>query len=454
MPDNKQEDLTQGSVFHHLLRLLIPFSFALFAMMSAGLVDSLYIGHLGKEPLAAMGFVLPLMFLVQSVSIGLGAGASSVVSRAAGEKDQAKLQRRAMASLCLTFFVMLTISVLGMIFIDPILAFLGASDNVQGFARSYMHIWLLSPLISSVPMIAGSILRATGQAFWPSMIMVLAALINAILDPFLIFGLGPFPRMEMGGAALATVVGNIFALGFAFILLKRSALIHFSCLSRKSLVQSWKEIARVGLPASASNAIGPIAITLATAGLARLAGEAAIAGYGAGSRLEMFIASPLFALSAVIGPMTGQNGGAHKSHRVRRTFITAFTMCLVWGFALGLAIIPFATPLARLFSQDAEVIRVIALYFSIVPASLAGYGCVIAASAGFNALGRPWTGLVMTIGRSLVLFMPGVWLGAALAGVVGSWLAIALANSLAGLAVVFWTLKYGPVTVREIPESE
>ncbi|VAV90172.1 Multi antimicrobial extrusion protein (Na(+)/drug antiporter), MATE family of MDR efflux pumps [hydrothermal vent metagenome] len=422
----------------HLLRLGIPMSIGIFAVMSAAVIDTFYVSRLGTTPLAAISFCVPLLFVLQSLSVGLGAGASSVVSRAAGEGDHDRLSRQTTDSVLLAILIVAIFATIGILSFENIVRFAGASEELMPDIRSYLRISFIGSAFIVGPMVAGNILRALGDARVAGFTMVGGALINLILDPFLIFGIGPFPRMEVAGAALATVLSNVVAVVvMGWYMVHREKLIVLKIPPWEELSHSWWEVLKVGVPATATNIANPITIFVITAAFATF-GDAAVAGLGVAGRIEFLFAIPLLALSASIGPITGQNGGAGQLDRVRDAFRSSYLISVIWATGTGITLFLLSGFVARLFSDDPEVQNVTQLYLSIVPLTAVGYGIVISTSAGFNALGRPLPGMFMTFGRSFVLSSGGVWLGAQFYGIKGAIIALALSNIIAGFLTLMW----------------
>ena len=446
--------LTEGSVLNHLLRLGIPMSIGIFAVMSASVVDTFYVSRLGTTPLAAVSFSVPLLFVLQSLSVGLGAGAASVVARAAGGGDHDRLSRQTTDSILLAVLIVTVFATVGFFSFEAILRFAGASDDLMPDIRAYLHISFIGSAFIVGPMVGGNILRALGDARVPGMTMVAGAIINLILDPFLIFGIGPFPRMEVAGAALATVLSNVFAIVvMGWYLVHRERLITLHLASWQELAHSWWQVLRVGIPATATNIANPLTIFVVTAAFATF-GDAAVAGIGVAGRIEFLFAIPLLALSASIGPITGQNGGAGLHDRVREAFRASFMVSAIWASGTGIILLLLSGTIARLFSTDPAVQQVIELHLSIVPLTAMGYGIVISAAAGFNALGRPLPGMLMTFGRSFVLIGIGVWIGRYFYGIPGIIVSLALANIISGSLVFFWMRNANMAAVdstRSIP---
>ena len=460
-PDTKprrKHDLTEGSVTGHILRMWGPFAVAVVALLSAGLVDTFYLGNLGGKEnpelgtlaLAAVGFAYPLTFLGNSANIGLGAGTMSAVSRANGAGDEAKGRRHAAAAILFALLVM-TILVTVMYLLMPwVLNLLGAEGEVRASALAYLAISLPGLAIVSVAMICNNILRAGGEALMPSSIMILGAVINIILDPFLIFGWGPFPRLEVPGAALATVIGNTVAAIFGFYIVRyRRHATDFANMGLRSIRHAWATVASVGLPAAVTNMVVPAGTTLAVAAIARILGsEKPVAAFTLASRAELLSVALLYALSACIGAVTGQNGGAGRTDRVEEAFRVCYRICLFWGTVAAIPMFLFARQVADIFTNDPEVLDMAVPYFQIVPITIFAYGFVFISAAGFNALGRPLFGLIYTVIRSLVLFAPAVAIGAMVGGLSGAFIGIAIANIVSGVIAYLWSLRRAPMTAK------
>ena len=442
-------DLTQGSVFRHIMRLVAPMSFGILAMMLVGVIDAYWVGRLGTDQQAAVQFVFPVSMLVMSISIGLGAGAVSVVARAAGRGDGESTKRVATDALSLSFIVVLIVSLIGIPLIGPVFRAMGATDQMMPYVREYMTIWFAGAVFMVGPMVASNLLRAMGDAIVPSVIMIIAAFINMILDPILIFGLGPIPALEVTGAALATLIANmavfLIALG---VLVFREKLLDFSWPGFDTLFWNWREIARIGAPASGSNMIGPLANTMVFAAMAPF-GEPAVAGLGVGMRVEALALIPLFALSGSIGPITGQNGGAGQADRVREAFAKSFLFCAGWGLAIGVALFALGDVLAPIFLPSEGGQALAETYWDIAPFAVAGYGVAMAASAGFNGLGRPLYGVAANAFRGLALIIPLAWLGNWLGGATGVIWGLFAANLIAGVVIAFLVLKFAPLTAED-----
>ena len=206
--ETKRARLTHGPVGRHLVDMSVPVLFGIFTMMMQAFADAYFIGIVGDRALAALSFAFPILMIVTSVAIGLGAGTSSVVARAIGANDERRARRLATDSLILSFLITAAVSFIGMLTIRPLFELLGAPDDMIPMIAGYMKILYIGVPFIVVGMVGMSSMRATGDTRLPSLLMVIAAIANVILDPILIFGLGPVPEMGLNGAAMAALLSR------------------------------------------------------------------------------------------------------------------------------------------------------------------------------------------------------------------------------------------------------
>lgn len=437
---NNKRDLTQGAVWRKLMQLGLPMVFGIMAVISVSLVDTYFVGELGTKPLAALSFTFPVTLTLTSLAIGLGAGASSVVSRAIGSGDNHEAKRLSTDALILAVGMVSILTVAGLLVIRPVFALLGAEGEILDLIVRYMRIWFLSLPFVVVPMVANSIIRAAGDALWPSLIMIGSAIINAMLTPVFIQGWGPVPAMDIEGAALATLIARAGSLALGlYLVAMREKMIIWKPPPMSEMLASWRRVLVIGLPASAGNAVNPVGITIVTAIIAGIGAET-VAAFGVATRIESFAAIPMLALSSAIGPFTGQNWGAEKKDRVLQALKVSFGFCFAWALFLAAVFWLFGQPIAALFASDGSVAEEATLYLHIVPISLWGFGVTISAAGAFNALGKPVTGLGFYLTRTAVFYVPLSYLALLFGQSEAVFIAIAVSNALAGIVVGGWSL--------------
>jgi putative MATE family efflux protein len=430
--------LTQGPVGRHLVHMAMPVLLGILMMMGQTFIDAWFIGKVGDRELAALGFAFPIIMVISSVAIGLGAGTSSVVARAIGAHDHRRARRLATDSLFLSFGVTVIVSFIGILTIWPLFRLLGAPDDLIPLIAGYMRILYVGVPFVVVGMVGMASMRATGDTRLPSMLMVLAALINLALDPLLIFGIGPFPAMGLDGAAVAALLarGAIFG-GTVYLMRSRLDMLTFNKPDIVELRKSWRDILHVGMPAAATNAIIPIAIGVITAMLAGY-GPEAVAGFGVASRIESLTLVMFYALSAIIGPFVGQNISACKPDRIYTALKLCAIFCLGFGLLIAGLLAALSSFLPSLFSENPDVTGVARLFLLIAPISYGAYGVVMVMNASFNGMGKPMPGVAVSVARMAVIYVPLAIVLQSSIGMAGIFAAYALANIVTGIVSYLW----------------
>ena len=415
-----------------LYQLTVPMVIGIVAIMAFNLIDAFYIGMLGSKQLAAMAFTVPITGGVFALNLGFSSGTSAVLARIFGAGDRPLARRIITHAIFLSILVLGTISLIGLAYIEPIFRAMGASEEHLPYIQEYMSVWLMGAMVLVVPMVSNGALRASGDTKSPSFIMSVSALINGILDPLLIFGIGPFPELGMKGAALSSVFAWAFSCTAALtILIRRENLIEFVMPTVTKLMDSWRRVLTIAMPAALNNLMAPIAMTVIISLVAQF-GEAAVAATGVGARLEPMLMIVVMSMTASVGVMVGQNHGAGKLHRVRRIIHLSFRFALMWQVGVAILLVLFSSFLAKLFSDEQAVAEVLTRYLWIQPVSFGMLGVSMLSIAALNALHQPMVAILISVLRLFGLMLPFAYLGATLYGVEGVYMGAALANIIIG----------------------
>lgn len=433
-----RQDLTTGHVAAHLRRQALPFGLALLAIFSFEAVDLFFIAQLGDAPLAAVSFTFPVIWLVYGIGIGFEAGVASCVSRAVGRRDEEGAQRLVTDTAMLGAAVFLALAVAGLNSIEPVFALLGATPEVMPLIREYMSVWYWVAPVDAVLWISLAAVRARGNTPLESKFIVGAAVINLVLDPLLIFGLLGFPRLEVQGAALATLIstGLILILALSH-LVGRLRIFATPFAQISTILASWKHVLTIGIPAMITNAIIPMSSGIVVAMIATY-GVDAVAGFGIAMRIEPITLIPFYALSAVTSPFFGQNSSAGHFNRLHEARAVLTKFCFIFGLLLAATLDLLAYPIASLYSDAPEIRQVTVHYLWIVSLSYGAYGLVMSVNAAFNGVGHPLPGVVISSLRVLVLFLPLALLGRALLGLEGLFVASSFSNLALGVVGWLW----------------
>lgn len=442
MRPQKKALLIEGSVAPTLARLTLPMIIGIVAMMAFNLADTYFVGQLGAEELAAMSFTFPVVMVISSLALRLGMGTSAVVARAIGKGDHAEVQRLTTDALLLSLIIVAIAVITGLLTINPLFRMMGATEDILPLIRQYMIIWYPGVMAVIIPMVGNNAIRATGDTRTPSAVMLVAVFVNIILDPLLIFGIGPFPRWELAGAALATVFARMTTLTVAFwVLYARDKMITFVPPSLSEVFDSWKRILFIGVPAAGTNIILPISAGIITRLIAYY-GPEAVAAFGVATRVEMFALTVVGALNSVISPFVGQNWGAKKYDRVRLGMRYSQIFSLVWGAAMFILLLIFGKIVAARFNANPLVISATASYLAIVPIGYGLRGVQQISTTALNVLNKPLHASSITMTQAFVFYIPCAYAGSALFGLRGIFGAAALSYILAGIIVYFWLKRH------------
>ncbi|ETW13622.1 MatE efflux family protein [Roseivivax marinus] len=435
---SQTRDLNDMTPARALWTVSAPMAIGILGVMSVGLADSFFLARAGETELTAIGFVYPVIVAITSLSIGLGAGVSAVVSQRLGEtaddRDSAALAQHAliMAGGLAMVAALIVWSTSGLLF-----GALGAEGAVLEAILAYMPWWCLGfPFLVSAQAL-NSVFRAGGHSEFAAAAMVGQSVLNVALDPLFIFGLGPVPELGIAGAGIATATARALAFVAILVFAIRSGRMDMSRAGLGSFPASARRIGRIGVPSALSNAINPAGMALVTAAVA-VVGDAAVGGFGAATRVQSLLFLPMLALSAGIGPVVGQAWGAGHHDRARATVRLTFLFCVAYGAATCLAMWLLARPVSVWMTDGMEAVSYSADYLRWVSIGFFGYGILVTANAAMNAREKPMHSLGLSLGRIALVYVPGAWAAVSVlgyGGILGAALAANLAAAVAAVAL-------------------
>ncbi|WP_297306023.1 MATE family efflux transporter [Neptuniibacter sp.] len=406
------------------------------SLMLFNLADLYFVSRLGTDALAALGFTFPVCFTVISLAIGLGIGTSATLARllGAGQSDEA----RSLASdnLLAVALMVLLISVLLQGVVEPIFSLMGAPEQLMPLIMDYMGIWLIGSVFLVVNMVCNACMRATGDTKTPALIMAGSSLMNFVLDPIFIFGIGALPGMGIEGAATASVIAwSVTTLFALHVLFKRKRLLVLQLFQAHRVWKHFSQVMKIGTPAALSNMMTPVAQAVLTY-LVASHGPEAVAAFGVGNRIESLALLVCLALSMTLPPFISQNFGAGNIDRVQSAYRLVSGFALIWQFLVFGLLMLLAERVAGLFSDQEAVISLIILWIFIVPAGFGFQAITFLTASSFNALHQPMRALRISIMRLFIFSLPFAWIGSQLFGLQGMFAALVLAN--AAIAATAW----------------
>lgn len=415
-----------------LWRQTWPMAIGVLALLGFQLVDSAFIARLGTAPLAAQSFTFPLSFSIIGVQVGMGIAIAALISRALGAEEALRARRLGSLVLLVGMAVMACLALMLWAFQAPIFSRLGADVATRELIRGYWAPQLLAAWLGALLYFGYSLFRAHGDTWLPGKMMVMTSLVNLVLDPLLIFGLGPWSGLGLPGAAWATAVA--FTVGLVVL---GQRLRQRDWLARHGLGDELRRsapvFASIAGPAMVSQLMPPLAAMLAISVVAAL-GESAVAAWGLASRLETLSLMVVLAMTMSLPPWLGRCYGAGDWAQIHRLMRLALRVVVVWQLALGL-LMALASPwAAQLLAGSPEVRDDLAWLIRFLLPSYAALGvCMIVVSAG-NALGWPMRAMLMSGARLFAFYLPCLWLGSRLGGLTGLAAGAALGNLMAGVA--------------------
>ncbi len=405
------------------------------------IIDTFWVARLGHEAIAALTVILPYSIIIMAVGVGTGTGVSSLVSRRFGEGEIEVTNKVAGQVFPLSVLFGGIFLIAAVFFAPVILKVCGATPDIMEYGEQYLTVIGFGGPFVFFTMVATELLRGSGDALRPMIFMITAAVINIVLDPFLIFGWWIFPEMGVSGAALATVIAQAVAglLAFAYIVARKSSY----KVRLAYLKPDWniiKDIYRVGLPSMLTEISESICFILLNNVLAGF-GSIAIAAIGIIIRVVDFAFMPIIGVAEALLPIIGFNFGA----RIWKRMWGSLKLAGMWLVVLlGLATIVmeiFAPQLIGIFSHEEEMMSLAVPAMRIVIIVLPLIGLAIIFIVTFQAMGKGKEVLLLSLARQFIFFIPFIYILPRFMGVTGVWVALPISDVCGFLVTGFWLLR-------------
>lgn len=381
------QDFTAGSLNRAIFLLAVPMVLEMVLESLFAVVDVFWVAHLGSDAIATIGLTESLLMLVFSVAMGLSLSTTAMVARRIGEKDPEGAAVSAVQAILLGLTVSFAIGVPCIFFAPHLLRLMGASDHIVAIGSTYARIALGGSGVVLMLFLNNAIFRGAGDAAIAMRLLWVSNIINLALDPCLIFGLGPFPRLGVTGAACATFTGRFIAMSYQFYrLLKGTERIR---ILREQIRMNWhvlRRLVRVSLTGIAQFAIAHTSWIV----LVRIVSEfgaAALAGYTIAIRVVIFVLMPSWGLSNAAATLVGQNLGAKQADRAEASVWGTGLYNMMFLGTVGVVFVFFADPLVTLFTRDETVRRLAASCLRIVSYGNIGYAYGMVMLQAFNGAG-------------------------------------------------------------------
>ena len=421
-----------------LTNMAVPMMISMLVQALYNIVDSVFVSRLSENALTAVSLAFPLQNLMIAVCAGTTVGMNALLSRSLGAKEQERADRAANTGIFLALASFVVFAIVGALFSRTFFLLQTDVPEIVDYGTDYARVCLCCSIGLFCQFTFERLLQSTGRTHLSMCTQILGAVTNIVLDPILIFGLLGFPRLEVMGAAVATVVGQCLAAVAALILnLKKTPDIHTRPRHIRWHGATVKNIYRIGLPSIVMQCIGSVMVFGVNRILISFT-TTATAVFGAYFKLQSFIFMPVFGLNNGMVPIIAYNYGAKKPDRVKRTIKLAVLSAMgimavgfaVFEIAPG-ALLSFFDASENMLAIGAPALRIIALSFI-----LAGF-CIIAGSV-CQAIGNPFYSLIVSVCRQLVVLLPVAWLLSQTGNLTLVWLAFPIAELMSlTLSIIF-----------------
>jgi putative MATE family efflux protein len=444
-----EQDFTEGRLGRAILLLSIPAVLEMIMESIFVVADIFFVSRLGSDAVATVGLTESLITVVYAISLGLATATTSMVSRRIGEKQPDKASHTAVQAILAGLLVSVVIAVPGLLFAEELLDLMGASREISEGMSAYTRIMLGSNIVIMLLFIINAVFRSAGDAAVAMRVLFLGNLLNLVLDPCLIFGLGPFPEMGITGAAVATVIGRGIAVIYQLWLLFFGRM--RVSLTLKHLKIDFLVIARLfrlSLGSIGQNLIGTSS-WIALVRIISVFGSEIVAGYTIAIRVITFVLLPSWGIANAASTLVGQNLGAGKPQRAERSVMVTGIVNMILLGLVGTFLVLFPGPVIRLFIDEPGVVNSGIEGLRIISIGFIAYGFGMVLVNSFNGAGDTTTPLKINIFAFWCIEIPLAWFLALKSGMNenGVFIAIVVAESLMTLTawLIFrrgkWKLK-------------
>ncbi len=404
------KDLTQGSISAHLLAMAIPMAIGMLVQTAYLMIDLYFVARIGDAAIAGVSTGGNFMFAVMALTQMLGVGTVALIAHAVGAQDQPRANLIFNQSLVLAAACAAITVIAGYGLVGPYLHAVAADAATIAAGTTYL-VWFMPGLALQFALIAmSSALRGTGIVQPTMIVQLITVVLNCILAPVLIGGIGTGHALGVAGAGLAStlsVVAGVAILTVYFLRLEKYVAFHHE--QWRPRLKTWRNILNIGLPAGGEFALMFVYMSVILFVIAPF-GAAAQAGFGIGTRLMQAVFLPVMAISFAVAPVAGQNFGARNAERVRRTFRDAALLGGALMLMVGVGCWVFAPTLVGFFATAPGVLEVGTTFLHFACWNFVMSGLIFTCSGTFQALGNTWPAILSSATRLATFVLPVLWI--------------------------------------------
>jgi putative MATE family efflux protein len=434
------QDYTQGSIERAILLLSVPMVLEMCMESLFSVVDVFWVAHLGSDAMATVGLTESALTIVYALAIGLSISVTAMVARRVGEKDEVGAAASAVQGIAVGVLVSVATGTLGFVYGGHWLAAMGAADTVVRSGSMYTRIMLGGTVTVFLLFLINAVFRGAGDAATAMRALWIANAVNLCLNPCLIFGLGPFPRMGVAGSAVGTTIGR--GIGVAYQVWLLSSGRGRVRITKSNLHLDWKVMVR--LMRLSVGAIFQLLVQMAGwIGVVRIIsafGSAAVAANTLAIRIVVFAILPSWGMSNAAATLVGQNLGAGRPDRAEKSVWKTGLYNMLFLGTVGLVFITFAERIIGLFTQDPSVVPLAVTCLRYLSYGYVSYAYGMVVSSAFNGAGDTLTPTVMNLICFWVVQIPLAYVLAFTAGFgpKGVFASVVVADSLLALLAIVW----------------
>ncbi|WP_432402969.1 MATE family efflux transporter [Wukongibacter sp. M2B1] len=440
MKHGKSEYITEGPILPSLVKLAVPIMIGQLIHTLYNLIDTLWVGKLGAEAVAAVSISFPIVFLMISLAAGMAMAGTSLIAQNKGAGMDEEVDKILGQSFSFIGILSLILAFVGVIFSKQFIIWMGAEAQIIGDATGYLRIIFIGIPFMFVFFIFSASLRGLGNTVTPMLLTLFSVGINIILDPLLIFGIGPFPELGVQGAALATIISRIVVALYALVnLISGRKNIRLRLGYLKFDLKIIKKIVSIGVPSSIQQSMLSVAQIIMTAMVATF-GTATLAAYGIGNRIISVVSMLIMGISTATTTMVGQNIGAEKKDRAERISRISILLTFVALTVIGIFVFIMPRQIIATFNKQEQVLiygssflKINALFFGIMGVRMIVIGI-------FRGAGKTTTTMILAIITFGILRIPMIYVFSRTLGFqqTGIWWGIAISDAIATIISMIW----------------
>lgn len=428
---DKRLDLAKEAIFPLIIKMSWPSIIAMLAISVYNFIDTFWLARLSHQALAALTVCFPIQMFFAAVGVGTGVGAGSFSARMFGAKNISDAQHTAGQIFFLSFSFGVVIIVLGLLFGDSLLLLFGAFEEIMDESRAYLKIILFSAPFLIFSMMCNNLLRAEGRPLLSMIVVLISSFFSALLDPLLIFGMGPFPRLGISGAALAAVLAQAFASFFSvYFLWMKSSRYRLQIKFLAPNLSIIKSIYATGLPTIVTNLVLTFVLIAYNHVLAQF-GSLAIGALGICFRINGLVTMILFGIGFGLMPIVGFSQGAKLHDRLRHAVLLSTRVATLFAVFSTVLLAIFARPIVGIFTTDPALIDIATTALRIYISTLVVGAPIIIYINMFIGLGKGMLAMYLLLIRDTVLLIPLLIVLSRYFGLIGAWLALPISMLIA-----------------------